>query len=53
MQRVNIEVLDAAGAVLARTSGTPELHYERSPDNNVIHVVVRASDGNVLAKSSL
>lgn len=53
MQRVNIEVLDAAGAVLARTSGTPELHYERSPDNNVIHVVVRASDGNVLAKCSL
>lgn len=52
-QHVNIEVLDAAGAVLARTNGTPEMHYERSPDNNVIHVVVRASDGNVLAKCSL
>jgi hypothetical protein len=53
MQRVTIELMDATGVVLARTSGTPELHYERSPDNNVIHVVVRASDGNVLAKCSL
>jgi hypothetical protein len=50
IQHVTIELLDTAGAVLARTNGTQVLHYERSPDNDVLHIVVRASDGNVLAK---
>jgi hypothetical protein len=50
IQHVTIELLDTAGAVLARTNGTQVLHYERSPDYDVLHIVVRASDGNVLAK---
>lgn len=51
-ENVIIEVIDEAGVVLARTVGTPEMHYERSPNNDVIHIIVRASDGNVLAKRS-
>lgn len=47
---VIIEVMNAKGGIVARTENATELHYERSPNNDVMYIIVRASDGNVLAK---
>jgi len=49
---VIIEVMDSVGKNVARTERAGMLRYERSPDTDVVHVVVRASDGNVLAKKT-
>ena len=47
---VIIEIMDAQGGIVARVENASELHHTRSPNNDVLHIVVRASDGNVLAK---
>ncbi|MEN9795687.1 MAG: hypothetical protein RLZZ150_664, partial [Bacteroidota bacterium] len=49
---VTIEIMDARGGIVARVESASELHHTRSPNNDVLHIVVRASDGNVLAKRS-
>lgn len=49
---VIIEVMDSVGKNIARTERVGVLRYERSPDTDVVHVIVRASDGNVLAKQT-
>lgn len=47
---VTIEIMDAQGGIVARIENAAELHHTRSPNNDVLHIVVRAPDGNVLAK---
>lgn len=47
---VIIEIMDAQGGIVARTEDARKLIYERSPNDDVLHIIVRASDGNVLAK---
>ena len=47
---VIIEVMNAQGGIVARAENATELQYERSPNNDVVYIIVSASDGNVLAK---
>ena len=49
---VTIEIMDAQGGIVARIENAAELHHTRSPNNDALHIVVRAPDGNVLAKRS-
>ena len=49
---VIIEVMNARGGIEARTENATTLQYERSPFNDVVYIIVRASDGNVLAKQT-